>query len=306
MNLVAFVSGMSEIAPRKQCPKTLNNRKPMNKFTKFHFAACQLISAGIISVCCPSAHGQLLFSEGFNYTPGTALASKVNPGGGTWTGGNATELQIGSSQLTYAGLLEAPGYELAYTSSASASSSYNTYAAVTSGSLYYSFLINCTTAPTANEYIAAINPGVATPGGSSDAMSTYVGASGSGWKIGIRTPGSSGALYSPTLTVGTTYLIAEQLTLGASPVVNLYVDPVPGGTQPASPTATETATSAINSVDDIGFKVQSTVATGNFDIGELLIAPDWADVTPASVPEPSTFVLLGGSLVAALKLRRRS
>jgi hypothetical protein len=60
-------------------------------------------------------------------------------------------------------------------------------------------------------------------------------------------------------------------------------------------------------VADIGFKVQSTAATGDFDIGNLLVAQDWADVTPATAtPEPSTFALLGGSLLAAWNIRRRS
>ena len=81
----------------------------------------------------------------------------------------------------------------------------------------------------------------------------------------------------------------------------------PGGTQAAfgTPTATQSTATAINSVDDVGFKVQSVTTTGNFVIGNLLIAPDWADVTPMAVPEPATCPLLGlGGLIVAWKLRR--
>jgi hypothetical protein len=80
--------------------KTVNNTlKPMNKFVKTLNSL--LFSAGIISLCCQSAHAQPLFSEAFNYTPGSALASKVNPGNSVaWTGGNDSELAMGSSQLT--------------------------------------------------------------------------------------------------------------------------------------------------------------------------------------------------------------
>jgi hypothetical protein len=269
--------------------------------------ACQFIAAGIISVCSQSAHAQLLFSESFNYTPGSPLVNQVNPGNNTvWTGGNVNELQIGSTQLTYPGLQEAAGNDLVYTSSGSGSTSYNTYSAVTSGSIYYSFLIDCTTLPTANQYISALNPGTTVPGGSSDDLSMYVGASGTGWKIGVRTTGGgSGAVYSSTLALNTTYLVVGELTLGSSSGVNLFVDPTPGASQPAA-TATESTPTVINSVDDIGFKVQSATSTGNFDIGEILVAQDWADVTPAStVPEPSTWALLGlGSVIAAWKLRR--
>jgi len=274
----------------------------MNKFMKragnLRLVACHLISAGMVAMCCQSAHAQPLFSEAFNYTPGSALAGKVNPGNSVaWTGGNAAELMIGSSQLTYPGLQEAAGNELVYTSSGSASTSYNTYTAVTSGTIYYSFLINCTTLPTASEYITSLNPGTATPNGGTDAMSTYVNASGAGWKIGARADGAS-TISTGALNINQTYFVVEALTLGAAPVASLYLDPVPGGSQPVTPTAMDTGTTAVTSVADVGFKVQSTTATGNFDIGNLLIAPDWADVTPVStVPEPNTFALLGGGLV---------
>jgi hypothetical protein len=278
----------------------------MNKFIEhsgnLRLAACQVIAAGLVFACCQSARAQLLFSEPFNYTPGDGLA-----GQGGWTGGNAAELQIGSTQLTYPGLQQAAGNDLVYTSSGASSSSYNTYSAVTSGSIYYSLLIDCTTLPTANEYISALNGGSTTPGGSSDDLSLYVGASGAGWKIGVRTTGGgSGAAYSPTLQLNTTYLVVGELTLGSAPVANLYVDPTPGAGQPGTPTATQSTTTAINSVDDVGFKVQSVTTTGDFEVGNLLIAPDWADVTPTAVPEPSTCALFGlGSLAAAWNFRRR-
>jgi hypothetical protein len=280
----------------------------MKTRTHFNLVACQLMAAGVFSLCSQSARAQLLFSEPFNYTPGTALAGSVNAGNNTaWTGGNVNELQIGSSDLTYSGLVDQGGNDLVYTSSASSSTSYNTYTAVTSGSIYYSFLINCTTLPTANEYISALNPGTTTPGGSSDTKATYVGASGTGWKIGVRTTGGgSGAAYTSALALNTTYFVVEELTLGSAPVANLYLDPVPGASQPGTATATQSTATAINSVADVGFKVQSTAATGNFIIDNLLIAQDWADVTPA-VPEPSAFALLGlGLLGGAWKLRRQA
>jgi hypothetical protein len=134
----------------------------------------------------------------------------------------------------------------------------------------------------------------------------YVGSSGNGWKMGIRTPGgNTGANYSGMLSLNTTYLVVGQLTLGSSTIANLYVDPTPGAAQPGTPTATISGTTGVSSVDDIGFKIQSTTATGNFDIGNVLVATDWADVTPAAVPEPNTFALLGAGTIVWRAARRR-
>ena len=161
-NLIAFAPGIDEYNHSKQRLKT------MNKFMKPYSVACQLISAGIIAVCCQSAHAQLLFAEPFNYTPTSGIAGLYNPGvppsytSSKWTGGNSSELYIGSSQLTYAGLQEAAGNELVYIPG-TASSTVNTYSAVTSGSIYYSFLIDCYAAPTANNYFTALNPGTDRP-----------------------------------------------------------------------------------------------------------------------------------------------
>lgn len=270
------------------------------------FCISTLAAVGMVSLS--SSTQAQIFTEGFNYTPGTGIAGAINPGNNTaWTGGNASELMIGSSQLTYSGLATAPGTELVYSSLGSGSTSYNTYSAVTSGSIYYSFVIDSTTVPTANEYISALNGGTSTPGGSSDDLSTYVGAAGTGgWKIGVRTTGGgSGAVYSGTLAANTTYFVVEELTLGSNPTASLFVDPVPGAAQPSA-TATQSTTTAINSVDDIGFKVQSSTATGDFDINNLQIGTTWASVTaPSAVPEPSSFALLGGGLALVQFARNR-
>jgi hypothetical protein len=264
--------------------------------------------AGIVTTCCQTASAQLLFSEPFNYTPGSSLANSMNPGGNSWVNGSSSELQIGSSQLSYAGLQQAAGNDLVYTSSGSASSSINTYTAVTSGNIYYSFVIDCTTLPTANEYVTSLNGSTAAPGGSSDDLATYVGTSGAGsgqWKVGIRTTGGgSGASYVTGLNPNQNYLVVEELTLGSAPVANVWVDPVPGAAQPAAGATQSTAT-AINSVDDIGYKVQSVTSTGNFDISSVLIGETWGDVTPASSPEPNTLSLVGGGLVVLQMARRR-
>lgn len=266
------------------------------------------LSIGTICLLIQSAHGTLLFSEGFNYTPGSNLGGNVNPGNSTaWTGGNPA-LAIGSTTLSYPGFAGLPGNDLVYTpNGTSSSTSINTYSAQTSGDLYYSFLIDCTTLPTANNYVTSLNGGTAAPGGSSDDLAFYVGASGTGWKIGVRTTGGgSGANYAgTTLQLNTTYLVVGELALGSSPAVSLFLDPTPGGSQPGTADATQTTTTAITSVDDVGFKAQTSTAAGDFLIDDLNIGTAWGDVVPAAVPEPSIFALAGLGALALARFRRQ-
>lgn len=263
-----------------------------------------LVAAGL-GLLLPSVHATLLFSEGFDYTSGGNLGGNINPGSGVaWTGGNS-QLAIGSTDLTYPGLQDLGGNDLVYTSGPSAVTSVNTYSAVTSGSIYYSFLIDCTTLPTGNNYLTALNPGTTAPGGGTDAMSFYVGTLGTGYKIGVRN-GNSGAAYASTaLSLNTTYLVVGELTLGTTPSLSLYLDPTPGGTQPLTADATQNGTVAVSSVDDVGFKAQSSTGAGDWQIDNLNIGTTWADVTPSVVPEPSMLALIGIGALGLISFRRR-
>jgi hypothetical protein len=277
-----------------------NDLKTMNKLMNPCFVACQLICVGIVSMCCQSANAQAFFTENFNYSAGW-LGGNVNPStGNAWSGGNST-LDVGSSQLTYAGLQEAAGNDLVYTPGGG-NSSYNNFVTPVTGagsSVYYSFLIDCIAAPTGNNYISSLNPASGTPNGNGDDLAIYDGTSGSGWKIGVRTGNtSSGAQYSGTLALNTTYFVVAELTLGSTSVANIYVDPTPGGLQSGATLAnTESTTEALTSVGDVGFKSSSGSSQGDFLMSDLEIGTTWADVTPSAVPEPGTLALLGSGLV---------
>lgn len=251
------------------------------------------------------AHATLLFSDNFNYTPGTTLGGQVNPGSGyTWGPGEAANLSIGSGNLTYFGLQDLGGNELSVTWGA-ASSDTNGFATVSSGSIYYSFLLDVTTTPSANSYLTSLNPSTTTPGGGTDALSVYFGTAASGYRLGLRT-GSDSTSYATGLTLDTTYLVVVQFNFSANQA-SLYLDPASatfGGATPPTPTLTGTPVNAVTSIDNVGFKSQSSGSTA-FDIGNVLIGTDWADVTP--VPEPVTFALAGLGvlgLVIARRMRR--
>lgn len=262
-----------------------------------------VLTLGALCFVFQTAHATLLFSEGFNYSPG-ALGGNVNPGNSTaWSSGNAN-LTVASGNLTYAGLADQGGNEFQIANGVSAGTIYNTFANQTSGQVYYSFLFNPTAADSANNYFTAMNPGTSTPNGGSDAIDAYYYASG---KIELRGNAQAAtAGTGPVLTLGTTYLIVEEIDLTAK-TASLWVDPDASTFGGTAPTATATLSGlTATAIDNVGFKAQSS-AGGPYLIDNIFIGTTWADVTPAGVPEPATIAfaalgLLGGFM---LRLRRR-
>ncbi len=261
----------------------------------------RFFSIVVVCLTLTSAQAQL-FQEGFNYVSGSGLN-----GLGSWTGGN-NNITIGNANLTYPGLQNLGGNDLSINSGVSAGSIAENFTAtaVTSGSVYYSFLAQCTALPTANQYLTSLLPTGATgPNGSGDALGFYVGqqTAGSTYRVGIRS-GGSGATYttSGTFTVGTVNLFVLQYTFGGN--VSLYVNPTPGDSQPV-PNVTFLAGVSAANLQVLGFKAQSAATAGNWLFDNLMIGTTWADVTPSPAPEPSTIALAGlGMLGLIVRLRR--
>ena len=253
-----------------------------------------LVAVGAGCLLFQSAQATILFSEAFNYNTG-ALGGNVNPSTSIWNGG-ATGLTIVGANLTYAGLADQGGNELQI-ANGTAGSSYITFANQTSGQIYYSFLFNASVVDSANTYFTAMNPGATAPGGGADAIDAYYYSSG---KMEVRANAQSASAGTGTaLTLGTTYLIVEEIDLDAK-TASLWLNPTPGA---AAPTATATLSGiTATAVDNVGFKTQA--GTGTFVVDNLLIGTTWADVTPLGVPEPATFALAGLGMLGLVFVRR--
>ncbi len=274
----------------------------------------RFISGGLLAFAAtlwasPTAHATPLFNEGFNYNAGGLNASDVSPAGlsgNAWSSGSS-HITVVSNNLTYAGLQDLGGNAVQNVWGVSAGSVVNTYTAVTSGSIYYSFLLNCTVAPSASTYLTSLNPGTGAPNGSSDALQVDVApGSGGGFEVGLRTAGASISLINSSLSLNTTYLVVAEYTFGGTGTAALFLDPTPGAAQPAA-NVTLAGNGTVTSIADVGFKAQTTPTTGTYLLDNLLIGTTWADVTPlaTATPEPSTIALGGaGLLLLATRFRR--
>ncbi|HEY1788801.1 MAG TPA: hypothetical protein VGJ73_11620, partial [Verrucomicrobiae bacterium] len=185
------------------------------------------------------ADATLLFEDGFNYSTGAFGPGDVSPSGlsgNAWTGGSS-HISVVNGDLTYPNLLDLGGNSIQDVWGTSAGSVYNTYADQNSGSIFYSFLLDTTVAPSASSYLTALNPGTGTPNGSSDALQVDVAPATGGYEVGLRTPGKNITLDTATvLSLNTTYLVVAEYTFGASGSSSaaLYLDPTPGGSQPSA------------------------------------------------------------------------
>ena len=253
-----------------------------------------------VSFAYENLHATVLFEDGFNYAVGGLNASDVSPtgtSGNAWSSGSS-RITVVSGNLTYNGLQDLGGNSVQDIWNGSAGSVVNTYTAQTSGNVYYSFLLNCTAAPSTSIYLTSLNPGTGAPNGSTDALQIDVGPNaGGGFQVGLRTAGASVTLAPTVLSLNTTYLIVAEFSFGGTGTASLFLNPTVGGTQPTAD-VTLTGNGTVTSIADLGFKAQSsTTATGTFLIDDTRVGTTWADVTPiAAVPEPSPLAMAGLAL----------
>jgi hypothetical protein len=265
----------------------------------------QLLAIAVTLSLFQSAQATLFFTEGFNYPQGNLTLN------GPWTGGST--IQVGSANLTYSGLADAPnpGNDLLVPSGTASSVTANfTGTPITSGSVYYSFLAEATALPTANSYLTDLLTS-GTPNGSGDPLSVYVGqqTAGSQFKIGIRHNGEgSGATYTSgswaVLNQVNLFVVEYTFVPGsANDTVSLFVNPTPGGTQPTPDVTLSAAGTDAASLQEIGFKANSGTSAGTWLFDTLRVGDTWADVTP-EVPEPSAVALLGFGVLSLAGWRR--
>jgi hypothetical protein len=283
----------------------------MNSSIHFPSSFRKLFILAAVCAAFQRADATLLFEDGLNYSTGTFGASDVSPAGfsgNAWQGGSS-HITVVSGDLMYPNLLDLGGNSIQDVWGTSPGSVFNTYADQNSGSIYYSFLLDASVAPSASTYLTSLNPGIGPPNGSADALQVDVAPATGGYEVGLRTAGKSITLDTATvLSLSTTYLVVAEYTFGAAGVssASLFLDPTAGGSQPAA-AVTLAGSGTVTDIDDVGYKAQTTGTTGTFQIDNVLIGTAWGDVTPTAVPEPglSNLMLAAiASLGLAIRFRR--
>lgn len=266
------------------------------------------IAVGVTCLLFQSAQAAPLFSDGFNYTVADNLgAGSTTPPWSLQSSTAAAQLSISSPNLTYSGLQDLGGNALTVNSGVGSVRGYAALSSsITSGSVYYSFLIDCTALPTANSYLTALTPTAAPgPGGTAtDAIDLYARNLSTGWQLGLRTTGLSASYSGTQLALNTVYFGVLKYTFGATtPTAQLFLSPDPTGAEPGTASVTLTGTANVADISDVGFRAQATGVVGNYVFDNVMVGTTWADVTTA-VPEPATFALAGLGMLGLVFARR--
>ncbi len=218
---------------------------------------------------CASA--TLLLQEGFNYSNGV-LGSNA-----PWTAPTSL-INITNRSLNYSNLTAVSPNNSVVVGPGTATASYRPIETpVTSGSVYYSCLINLSSLG-GSFYISGLTQATnAAPSGSAaDPLDLVDKVSGSGYALGIRGMGVSGS-YGAALNFNVTYFLVLKYDF-SSGAVSLYVNPALGGTEPATAYASNTGAT----VPDLTYLYirSGSSSAGTFSIANLRVGTTWTDVTP--------------------------
>lgn len=261
-----------------------------------------IAAMGAMLAWCSSVRATLIAYEGFDYTASQSVAG-LNGGTG-WSGawgpvGGGT-ISVTSPGSAFSGL-ETVGNGVTVTPTSGTTSVSRSIASLSSGTVYFSVLVDKTNGGTRVLGMRLFNntteyAGIGSPNGATT-WSTWLAGGSITKSTTISTVSNE-----PTLLV----LRVDFNAVGYQEKVRFYVNPTPGAAEPITADAEYTgdAIAAINRIDLVaGYNngVQTT-ATATFD--EVRIGTTWADVTPQTVPEAASAAVLGTFAGATLLMRR--
>ena len=224
-------------------------------------------------------------SDFINYTAGTFLVSTNQTATG-WTNVNTGDsINIASGNLSYSGLPSSTGNKIAFDGTGMDAA--KVFTPQTSGSVYWSFLLNVTSLGSLNTtggYFATFTEGSTSTFGAS----IWTRADGTGYDIGInpRTTAANTQWTTGTTSLNNTLLVVVSYTIVSgtgNDIVKMWINPQLGGLEPTPTlTATNTGGTDLANLNRILIRQDSTSATPFIEMDEFRVSASWADVAPAS------------------------
>lgn len=233
----------------------------------------------IISLISAVSFGQIL-SDDFNYADNALLSAN---GWTAFSGSGTQSVDVGASNgLTYTGYSGVGGFTAAAVGNAARLDNNGedvnrTFTAVTSGTIYYSFLINVGQGDVG--YFAGL-----TTTGTTFGNRLFVKPSTTPGKINFGISNTSTATYGTTdFDPNTTYLVIVKYDVTATGGTSLWIKSSGVPATEAAAGAAEVSTSGSGSATIGGFFFRQYSATQNITIDGLRMYSTWFNATPCSL-----------------------
>jgi len=239
-----------------------------------------LITLLTVALCSRSQS----LTEDFSYAAGQLITAN---GWTAHSGGGTNAITVTAPGLTYAGH-PGSGVGNAVTMTTSGEDDNKAFTAITSGSAYMSFMVNVSAAQTAGDYfIGLLQSATVFP------LRIYAKSDGAaGFFFGVSKSNSTPVYETTSRSFGTTYFIVANYVFNTATttddVVNLWVNPALGGTEPAGTLANITGTSTDNTSNSAVYLRQGTATSASTQqVDAILTGTTWAQVTPTSGGSPT-------------------
>jgi len=228
-----------------------------------------------------------LLTEDFSYTAGDTIAAHG------WTpisAAGTNPISVTSPGLSYAGYAgSGVGNAVTLTTSGEDCSKLLS-TPVTTGTVYASAMVSCSNTHTSGDYFLSLGTSTGTYTGR-----LFIKGSGTGFAFGVAKNSSATSVVSygaTSYTLNTTYLVVLKYTYvtgTSNDSVALFVNPVPGGTEPAAPviaTADGLTGTDASTITAIFLRQGTSSSAPNVMVDGIRVGTTWAQVTP--VPPPVT------------------
>jgi hypothetical protein len=244
---------------------------------------------GILSACLllffmmgiNTSSGQSLLVDDFSGTVGTNLTAN---GWVAHSGGGTGPMTIASPGLSYSGYLSS-GVGNATSPSGNSEDVNKAFTSTNSGSLYCSFMVSTGTTVNTTDYCLHFCQTSGASAANFFARFFIQKDASNNVRFGIS-KGTEAAVNTPySYALNTTYLIVIKYNFVAGATndgVVMFVNPVPGGTEPVSPDLTTVTTGTdATALTAIAIRQFATTTLARFD--GIRVGTTWAAVTPSSV-----------------------